>query len=215
MQKKIILLILILFAGCKVNIVQIPLPKKIKSNTYATQRTLYVGSVKINWAKRIVTETYMRKTLISYIKSKSFFKSVQELPSKRVKLLNYLILNIYINPQYTYKYFWWITWPAIYPLSAYWPIQIRQAKFRIVVSAKLVNEEGKEIKKIEIRKTGKEITYIYSFFRTHSVERMIRKVFHNILEEIANEVSNENFIKTIEKNNKKGNIESQRNNNTE
>lgn len=112
-------------------------------------------------------------SLISIIQSKRIFKEVSLLPNDIGKLSNdYIILDMEVKPYYSDKYNWLISWPAVYPMAAYWPLQVRTGKYRVDLKYDLVSKDRKIISS-GVLNVEHEETNIFMVFRTTDIEKMI------------------------------------------
>ncbi|PJZ37178.1 hypothetical protein CH354_08745 [Leptospira levettii] len=167
------LLFLLIFVSCQVDIRQVPPSKQDSVSSIAKYpNQLYIGKFDIITHDRMRFVNSWRTVFIDHLKSARIFQkvSIPDLNSK-ITSEDYTI-DVTITPLYSNTYNYWWTWPAIYPLTFYWPVQIRDHFYKVQLDYNLY-QGSKLIAKNTITEEAETTIEIYGFFRTANVEKMI------------------------------------------
>lgn len=185
-MKTSLLIFFIIFLKCVVDLKQIPVMREANSPVYKLDKVLFIGKIDIYMADRELITQAWKFSFASIIKSHRIFKNVEPLPNDLSKLpTDYLIIDLDIIPKFENEYNWWWTWPAIYPMTGYWPIQKRTGKYNLEILYKITNHKGEELKKGKISKNSEQNIMFYGFFRIHEIEKMIEIANLEAMEECA------------------------------
>jgi hypothetical protein len=180
---------MIFIINCTVDVRQIPEPRTIiESPNPITDKAIYLGKLEVFTADSKEYTKAWRYTLKSFL--------INNRISNRVKDLNNLenlsdsdyIIDIEIYPKHKDEYNYWWTWPAIYPLSGYWPAQIRTHFYQVMIQYKLYKGKNLIFEGEVIEKEEETIT-MYGFYRTAQIEKMIEKTNMMVLDKCAKEIS--------------------------
>lgn len=166
--------ILLALLSCTIDVRQVPAPRNSEAPAPLSERALYLGNIDVFSAERDHLADAWRATFASVIRSHRVFRTVQLLPKTKDDLVEpYLTLDMEVRPKLEDGYNWWVTWPAVYPMTAYWPVQIRTAKYTVELMYRVVDENGQEILKETVTHESEKRIYFYGFFRASSFEGMI------------------------------------------
>lgn len=178
-----------LLFSCQIDIRQVPAPREFGiPKVTKVKDPVFIGRFDIYSADRMDYVRIWRASFLSYIKSNRIFSDAFDASKEKAIEPNAYILDISISPKLNDTYNYWITWPAIYPMSGYWPLQIRKAKYDVYINYTLF--KGTQIvAQGKVEETGSEDVTFYGFYRTSSFERMI---------EVTNLMVMEKCIKDIE-----------------
>lgn len=140
----------------------------------------------------------MEKSIVNSIYNSGLFKDVRlSYKSKSTKVSKENVyFDIAVEAKETRKYNWWITWPALYPISGYWPIQSSKGNVDITISTN-VYYMGKIIKRFTNRNTVPYEMVLYSFYRTGPVESSAEQAYSNVLYELTKKVNTLSSLLTI------------------
>ncbi len=94
-------------------------------------------------------------------------------------------MDIDIKPSIEEGYNWWWTWPALYPLPIYWPLQIRRVQYEISIFYSIFDVNNKEIINNKFIKKEESEVEVYGFFNIGIFEQMIERVNLEVMEECA------------------------------
>ncbi|PJZ85989.1 LBF_2127 family putative lipoprotein [Leptospira harrisiae] len=174
MRSKVLFLFLSFsFLSCQVDIRQIP-PIKQDSELLISKypNQLFIGKFDIITYDRILFVNRWKSVFIDHLKSTRLFSKVSA-PNDTTKITSDdFILDVTIHPKYSDTYNYWWTWPAIYPLVGYWPIQIRETNYKVQIDYNLY--KGTQIYASNTLVEEAELTVeIYGFYRTANIEKMI------------------------------------------
>ncbi len=89
---------------------------------------------------------------------------------------------------------WRISWPAVYPMTLYWPLQMKSGKVKVTLEADAYRGSQKVFSKAFSAEREYAITF-YGFFRTSPIERESRAALEEALEALTRAVSQVDFEK--------------------
>ena len=191
-MRRSVLIMPLAMLSCMIDMRQVPGPRSDAAPIWADDRVLYVGSFDLYASDRAYVADAWRASLMSVIRSHRIFENVQPLPAEKNMLApGYLILDAELRPTLDDSYNWWVTWPAIYPLTVYWPVQIRTGKYKIEVTYRIVDQEGRQILSGIVKQESEATVYFYGFFRTGSIERMIETTNLEAMESCAKKIESD------------------------
>ncbi|MCB1194045.1 MAG: hypothetical protein H7A23_26865 [Leptospiraceae bacterium] len=198
MKYSIIILSIVLFIliTCKVDLRQFPTKFEIqKIDNSIGKPSLYIGSFHINGIYDKFFNKEMEKIFVSFLESKRYFNKITLLPlDKNLREQDYHIVDIDIDPVYKEKIFWWLTWPAIYPFSGFWPIQIISADFHLSIRVKIYDKSGLRQNSIEVDDSFQDTIVFYGFYRTSPFERRIQESYKKTYYQIATKLSDKEIL---------------------
>lgn len=167
------LLFLLFFVSCQVDIRQIPPSKQDTVQSIAKYpNQIFIGKFDIITSDRLGFVKGWKPVFIEYLKSARMFNKVS-IPDENSKITadDYAI-DVTITPRYSDNYNYWWTWPAIYPMVAYWPVQIREHSYKVQFEYSLY-KGSKLITSNTLQEEAEYTVEIYGFFRTANIEKMI------------------------------------------
>ncbi|MCW7462599.1 LBF_2127 family putative lipoprotein [Leptospira limi] len=167
------LLILVFLISCQVDIRQIPPSKQDSTLSIAKYpNQVYIGKFDIITHDRLGFVNSWRTVFIEYLRSARMFQKVS-MPDVNSKMTSEdYAIDVTITPLYSNTYNYWWTWPAIYPLTFYWPVQIRDHNYKVHLEYSLY-KGSKLIASNTVTEEAETTIEIYGFFRTANVEKMI------------------------------------------
>lgn len=197
LQMRSLILVLCLFVSflsCQVDIKQIP-PAKQDSQILISKfpNQVFIGKFDIITPDRLSFVAGWKSVFIDYLKSTRLFSKVSA-PNESTKMAtDDFILDVTILPKYSDSYNYWWTWPAIYPLVGYWPIQIRETNYKVQIEYSLY--KGTQVYASNTIAEEAEMTVeIYGFYRTANIEKMIETtnllVLDKTLKDIESKLQN-------------------------
>lgn len=175
-----------LLLACTIDVRQVPAPRNSEAPASLSKHALYLGNIDVYSAEREHLAEAWKATLASVIRSHRVFRTVQFLPKTKEELKEpYSILDMEVRPKLEDGYNWWVTWPGIYPMSGYWPLQIRTAKYNLELHYRVVDENGQEVLKETVTQEAEHRIFFYGFFRTSAFEGMIETANLEAMESCA------------------------------
>lgn len=87
---------------------------------------------------------------------------------------------------------WLISWPAVYPLVLYWPLQQKRGKAEVVLNVKVITPD-KPLQEFSIKKETPYSIKLYSFFRTGPIEEALQKSYYDAIDELSQKVRDMSF----------------------
>ncbi|MBM9546363.1 hypothetical protein JWG40_05005 [Leptospira sp. 201903074] len=159
---------------CSVDLRQVPPPSPNGNlNRSQSNLPLVIGKFEILSADRGVYTDAWRMAFKGHLISSGLFASVvTELESKTSS--DFYTIDVEMKTQYTDKYNWWYTFPAVYPFTGIWPIQYRIAEYNVEFKYKLFKNKV-IIKEEIITKTGNTNEFLYGFYKVRNFHRMIEE----------------------------------------
>ncbi|TGK82412.1 hypothetical protein EHQ24_14260 [Leptospira noumeaensis] len=184
-----IFLILSLTSNCAVDIRQVPEPRAlIYSPVFLTQSNLYIGKLEVYTSDSIEYTTAWRHIFKSFLLNNRISKNVKDLNGEKQINKDDYILDIEIYPKLNDEFNYWWTWPAIYPMSGYWPVQMRTYNYETIIKYKIIKNQS-IIHESEIKETEEKTITMYGFYRTSEIEKMIEIVNLKALDKCSKEIS--------------------------
>lgn len=181
-------LFLFLVLNCQVDIKQIPPSKQDSVSSIAKYpNQVYIGKFDIITYDRLGFVNGWKPVFIEYLKSARIFSKVS-VPDNSSKITpDDYALDITITPKYSDTYNYWWTWPAIYPMVAYWPVQIRETSYKVQCEYTLY-KGAKLIATNTILEEADLTVEIYGFFRTGNVEKMIESTNLQVMDRTLRDI---------------------------
>ena len=191
---RLMLLVILVFAfsGCAVKLTSFPESQEVSKVEPSTNLKLYVGSVNVRGLPTAISDDereQIKEVFISHIDKAHFFKSVQNLSMKsKTDKGDYIIVDADFTPRDEGGYNWWATFPAVYPMPAYWPLQIREGKVSVDIACTVYKE--KEDYKINLSSNKSEDYKVkfYGFFKTKAIEDKLRKCYEDVMQDIVAQI---------------------------
>ena len=185
----ILTLIVALTIGCAVDVRQVPAPRIGESPVSVDQRPLYLGTFDAYTSERGYLAEAWRASLMSVIRSHRVFQKVVPLPKESEAMpAEYLILDMEVRPKLNDSYNWWATWPAVYPMIAYWPIQIRTGQYAVELKYRIIDQDRQEVVSDLLKQEAETTVYFYGFFRPGAIEKMIEAANLEAMEACAKKI---------------------------
>ena len=80
---------------------------------------------------------------------------------------------------------WSLTWPALYPMTCYWPLQVRKGTIKVTMKASLYDESGKSLGSMSVTVSRKFNIQFYGFFRVGPMEIALVRGYEDALNEFS------------------------------
>ena len=87
---------------------------------------------------------------------------------------------------------WGISWPAVYPMCLYWPLQQKAGNAEVVLNVKVMSP-GSQDKEFSIKKDTPYFIHFYSFFRTGPIEDALQTSYYEAIDELSQKVQDMSF----------------------
>jgi hypothetical protein len=141
----------------------------------------------------------LRHSLKAALENTAVFKEVH-LEKNKVKYpRGTIFFDIKMNAKEVGKFNWWITWPAVYPMCAYWPLQMKSGQVVVDLNAKVFDVNGK-VTSIHVSHSIKYDITFYGFFRTSPIKKAAEITYLKLLEKFRARVisyKNPALVKSI------------------
>lgn len=103
--------------------------------------------------------------------TKEGVKSIQNEKGKKILYLDAVVYTTEIG-----AFNWWVSWCAVYPMPAYWPIQRKTGTVSVNIEI-TVSDEARTLATINSFGAHEYTITFYGFFRTAPIERAAEKAF--------------------------------------
>jgi len=87
---------------------------------------------------------------------------------------------------------WAISWPAVYPMPLYWPLQQKEGYGEVLLTVKVITPDN-PVTEFSIKKETHYFIRFYSFFRTGPVEDALQSSYYEAIDELTQKVRNMSF----------------------
>jgi TolB-like protein len=87
---------------------------------------------------------------------------------------------------------WIISWPAIYPMPLYWPLQQKEGYAEVLLKVKVITPDS-PVREFSIKKDTPYFIHFYSFFRTGPIEDALQKSYYDAIDELSQTVRDMSF----------------------
>jgi TolB-like protein len=98
-----------------------------------------------------------------------------------------IFFEVAVIPVDNGKIKWGISWPAVYPMPLYWPLQQKEGFAEVLLSVK-VRTALDQINEFSIRKETPYYIHLYGFFRTGPIEDALQKSYYEAIDELTQKV---------------------------
>ncbi len=138
----------------------------------------------------------LKKSIANAIYNSGSFEevAVTEEEAKQIKnRKNIIYMDIKVYAIENGSFNWWLAWPGVYPLPAYWPLQPKEGGVAVNIEASASNDSG-HIKTIKSYGSDNYDIDFYGFFRTSPIERAAEKAFLGAVDQMEKELSDLNTV---------------------
>ncbi|HBS06088.1 MAG TPA: hypothetical protein DEA96_14065 [Leptospiraceae bacterium] len=171
---RILLIAVMVFSvSCSVDLRQIPVTSDSSAGPNLCEMPVLIGDVQVVSFDSRHDSIAWKSYLLSVLKSRRLFKDTMNLERAGTLKGPFMVLDLVFRPTYTNDYDWWWTWPAVYPLVGYWPVQIREGTYTASIEYRLLDRSQRLLAEDRVELREKESVGIYGFYRTKPVERMV------------------------------------------
>ncbi len=127
--------------------------------------------------------------MIRYIYNKNFFKNVLASGEKRNSDNDRgLRIKVIATPRESHKFNWLITWPAIYPMPLYWPVQYKKGEVSVHIKCEVYNSTGDLIANIETNHSKEYIVQFYGFFSNGDAKEKLKICYESVFASMADKI---------------------------
>ena len=185
-----VILIFVLYISCAIDIKQVPQPRKTEDTLYPIiNKPVYIGKFEVFTADSVNYTTAWKYTFKSIIKNNRVTNEVRDVTHIQKSEEETYLIDIEVYPNFESNFTMWKTWPAFWPLTGYWPLQVRNTNYEVKLLCKIsVNGEIKA--NSEITENAKKTIEIYGFYRTSEIESMIEVANLKVMDRCAKEITN-------------------------
>ncbi|PJZ36383.1 hypothetical protein CH354_14990 [Leptospira levettii] len=185
-------LVFFLFISCAIDIKQVPQPRESENTIYPfINQAVYIGKFEVFTSDSVNYTKAWKYTFKSILKNNRVSNQVLDVSTDRnvnEEMDKYLI-DIEVYPNFESNFNMWKTWPAFWPLTGYWPIQVRNATYEVKLLCK-ISVNGVTRTNMEIIENVKKTIEIYGFYRTSEIESMIEVANLKVMDRCAKEIIN-------------------------
>ncbi|WP_295003611.1 caspase family protein [Sulfurimonas sp.] len=186
------LFVLLVFSGCSVKNIDASFsykPQK-KISEDVNNRIAFISKFEVD-------DTYLddsgvsalKLSLEETLKSSGMYSAVQYNYKKSNKNTGVDEYQFVIKPSYTRDFNWLISWPGVYPMPAYWPLQqyhsdiSSSVEMIALIGGKKMTKTFTANKEVDVR--------FYGFFRTSIVEKSLQQVIRKNLKDFKSYLEGE------------------------
>lgn len=177
------------FLSCAIDIRQVPPIRSLQKESLIQEKEpIFLRKFDIYLGDREIFLQAWKASFKHSLKNNHSYLEIFDSTEDSITNKNLLILDIEIYPKLKDEYNWWLTWPAAYPLSGWWPLQIRNADYEVEIRYVLY-KNNKVLKQENRVKFGSHTVFFYGFFRTIDIEKMIELTNLGIIDECAKAIA--------------------------
>ena len=191
LQNKTILSFLFsLFIICtscaKVNLISLPpLPPESHIQT-KRDFTLYLDLIEFRGLDKKYYYQETEELLLRYIDNARYFKKVFSSSTvQRPNDGNCISMKAIITPQEEHTFDWRISWPAIYPMPLYWPLQSKMGSVSVKLRCDFYDNNGKHIITLNSSYGEEYSVRFYGFFLSGDAKKKLMKCYEKVFEQIS------------------------------
>jgi len=174
--------------NCSVDTRQIPPPREIKSyGLTLLKKPIYLGKFEVFTSDRVLYVKAWQFTFKSILINNRIFSDVREFEKEEKPEDGAYVIDIEVTPEYKEDYNYWLTWPAIYPMPAYWPLQVRTGNYSVNISYNIYQNNNIIIQSSIVEEDSYKIN-LYGFFRTQDFEKMIETTNLKALDKCSKDI---------------------------
>jgi hypothetical protein len=196
----VVSLALLSSAGCAtVALNAFPDRYEVSESAGSTDIDLYVGSVNFRALRPIsqADQAHFKTIFISHIAKSHYFKSVQDRsranPSPGSR---YVVMDAEVSPREEGEFNWSVSWPAVYPMPFYWPVQSKHGTVSVSIESAFFDQNGTRILDLRGEKTNDYKITFYGFFRTKPAEDQLRQSYQDALAALIQKMTTERSVMT-------------------
>jgi TolB-like protein len=97
--------------------------------------------------------------------------------------------EVTVVPSDNGKIRWGVSWPAVYPMPLYWPLQQKEGFAEVLLNVK-VTTPGSPVQEFYVKKDTHYFIHFYSFFRTGPIEDALQASYYDAMDELSQRVRN-------------------------
>ncbi|EHQ08528.1 LBF_2127 family putative lipoprotein [Leptonema illini] len=181
------LLLILCLLHCSADVRQVPLRRPFPA-PQPGGKVLYIGIFDIISSEREEMVAPMKESFRSFLQSERYFADVRDMMNDAGAVgKEDVIIDIRIGMQLDESYNWWYTWPGVYPFSAYWPFQGRQARYRTEMDVQ-VNGLSEQPIRFMCSRSNTDSVVFYGFFRVAWIESIIAQTNLEIFDECSRRI---------------------------
>ncbi len=194
----ILLMALSLFGCATVDLSNLPSIPSKSGMKAKTNLNLKVDSIEFRGMAKSARGAAFKAepVMLRYIHNKNFFKNILASDEKQMsdKGLS-LRIKVVATPRESHKFNWLITWPAIYPITLFWPVQHKKGKVGVHIKCEVLNRTGDPIALIETDHSEAYEVQLYGFFSNGDAKAKLLRCYETVFASLAEKiVSNEQVV---------------------
>jgi len=128
----------------------------------------------------------LKNSIVSSIYNSGLFNKVlvKDNRAKEIDQSNTFFFDVRFSIFENSSFNWWSTWPAVYPLPGYWPVQSKSGSVKVIVDVNVF--KGKSmLKPIHLEENLPFDITFYGFYRTSPIEKIAEKLYYNSLSSLS------------------------------
>ncbi|MCW7463797.1 LBF_2127 family putative lipoprotein [Leptospira limi] len=182
--------IFFLFVSCAIDIKQVPQPRESENTIYPIiNQAVYIGKFEVYTSDSVNYTKAWKYTFKSILKNNRVSNQVLDVSNDRIvnEEVDKYLFDIEVYPNLESNFNMWKTWPAIWPMTGYWPLQVRNVTYEVKLLCKM-SVNGIEKANTELIENAKKTVEIYGFYRTSEIESMIEVANLKVMDRCAKEI---------------------------
>lgn len=174
--------------NCKIDIRQLPFPKKITNyETHNDRKNVYVRNFIISNPDLKEIESAWQYTFVTFLQEDILLAKKFNINKDNLIEKDSISIDVKIKPTLIEKRNHWWSLPFLFPFSLVWPIQFREINYIIEVEYTIENNDSVHSETFTLSDTL--TIYFYGLTRTEVYEDFIQKTNKRVIEKCVSKIS--------------------------
>ncbi|MBU1172880.1 MAG: caspase family protein [Proteobacteria bacterium] len=187
-----------LFSCASANLTSLPMIPPQSGMHPQTTMDLYVDSMTFQGVVSGNATSRAEPIMIRYIYNKNFFNNVLSSDNNnREGNPDALRMKVVVRPKENHTFDWRFTWPAVYPMPFYWPVQYKKGTVAVELQCEVFDNNGSLITQLDTSHSEDYLTKIYGFFRTADAESKLVTCYESVFATLADKITSDNKVTSL------------------
>jgi TolB-like protein len=107
-----------------------------------------------------------------------------------------VFFEVTVTPSDNGRTIWIISWPAVYPMPLYWPLQQKKGNAEVQFEVKVITADNPD-QQFYIKKETPYFIRFYSFFKTGPIEDALQASYYDAIDELSQKVQKMSFAPAV------------------